>query len=130
MEADILADVQPTEEWRSVKKAIRQLFPGIALALENEKLKGSTQDMEVFKEKLEKQRIRDSTRAHIMDRLQGNKAVFFLNKQAAFQGKINITEENCILGPIQITLRSDDFDEDIQKLTATGKKELDHLEGR
>ena len=64
-----------------------------------------------IRDKLKKQRIRDSARKVLLRSMEPNTVSFFLNKQAAFMGRIHFVtdpEQEDYLGPITVTIEAEE----------------------
>ena len=81
--------------------------------------------LSLIRDKLRQQRIRDSARKILLKNMDENSVSFFLNKQAAFAGRIHFIkdpEQEDFLGPITITIISDNIQEIIDWLTLDNLK--------
>ncbi|OYT45503.1 hypothetical protein B6U90_03060 [Thermoplasmatales archaeon ex4484_6] len=94
--------VRMTEDPEKVKKAILLIFPEASL----EELEGSisftTDDPARFVELVTNQKIRDSSLLVLGGSMSDDSTSFFLNKQAAFMGKVNFTEGRSTLGDMHV----------------------------
>ncbi len=102
--------VYPTESEEKVKRALKNIFD-IELKMENDYIIGESEKIEnldILKEKLKNQAIRDSARSIFLKNLVEKKLKFNLNKQAAFVGVVNFLEESK-LGVIEVEIESDDI---------------------
>ncbi len=106
----IEAPLYPTEDEDRVRRAMLQLFPSTDLRKEKEGkediLVGSPPSLDLLKEKLAQQSIRDSARTHLESRANRT-LTFMLGKQAATVGKINFMDTIGPLGEIQVTVEGD-----------------------
>ncbi len=102
--------INPTEDEEKVRKAIENIFPDAELKREGRYLRGETDSPDVFREKLRAQRILDAARGMMVKGRKNGRTVIYLNKQAAYAGKINFTDENAILSPLVVEIESDDLD--------------------
>lgn len=81
--------------------------------------------LSLIRDKLRQQRIRDSARKILLKNMDENSVSFFLNKQAASAGRIHFVkdpEQEDFLGPITITIISDNIQEIIDWLTLDNLK--------
>lgn len=100
--------VYPTESEEKVKRALKNIFD-IEFKMENDYIIGESEKIEnldILKEKLKNQAIRDSARSIFLKNLVEKKLKFNLNKQAAFVGVVNFLEESK-LGVIEVEIESD-----------------------
>lgn len=121
MKLVVETEVKFTEDKEKVLRALKNIFPSINFLESGSTLKGESEDptsLERFKELLRKQAIRDASRVHLMSRIEGNVLRFMLNKQAAFCGKVNFTDGESPLGPIVVTIESENLVELIRSLTS------------
>jgi uncharacterized protein len=79
--------------------------------------------LERFRMILQRDRIRAAARSVLRRSVDGNRIVFFLNKQAAHAGHISFSapEGESPLGPIQVTVETENLEKLIDWLT--GKPE-------
>ncbi|KYK38835.1 MAG: hypothetical protein HXS46_03015 [Theionarchaea archaeon] len=111
--------VHHTESKRNIEKALKNLFPSIEFTLSGGYFIGTSTDihsLDHFKELLKIQRIRDTAHTLLERSLSGNNLVFSLNKQAAFMGKVNFSEE-CPLGPVTVSIKGEDLNSLISHLS-------------
>ena len=102
--------VHPTENEEKVKQAVKNILD-IELKRENDYLIGKStkiRSLDILKEKLKSQAIRDSTRGIFLKNVTGKKLKFRLNKQAAFVGVVNFLESSK-RGEIEVEIESDDI---------------------
>ncbi len=102
--------VHPTEDEGRVKKAIFNIFPSASLKRVDNYLRGDAGSPDTFREKLRTQRILDAARGMMVKGRKNGKTVIYLNKQAAYAGKINFTDENATLSPIVVEIESDNLE--------------------
>jgi hypothetical protein len=115
----ISVPVHPTESKEKVEKALKNVFPSVEFILSEEHYIGKSQDIQSldhFKALLTHQRIRDTANTMLRRSRRDGELVFYLNKQAAFMGKVNFSEE-CPLGPITVTVKGKDIDQVIDHLS-------------
>lgn len=122
----IEAVVHPTEDEEKVSEAIRNLFGDIDLKVTEQ---GSEhlvsfegEDLGVlsqFKRQLASEQIRDAARSLLLRNVEDNYIRFSLNKQAAHAGRISFySSGESALGPINVSVSTEDPDKIIQWLTA------------
>ena len=119
MHIKIKVPVYPTESKSKVEKALKNLFPTVEFQLSKGQYTGKSNDVQSlnhFRGLLEMQRIRDTANTLLKRSLYNNTLVFHLNKQAAFMGKINFSEE-CPLDPITVTINGKDLEALINDLS-------------
>ena len=130
MQVVITAPVFATELEERVRKAVSGLFPDAQIEARKDPgtrqgsdLRATSTDIETFATKLRDQKIRDTARGVLRDSVVGNDISFYLGKQAAFAGKVNLTEGDSLLCDIRGTIRCDDPGAVIDWLTS--KEEAD-----
>ena len=119
MKIEISAPVYHTESEEKVEKALKSLFPSVEFSLSKNSLKGTSADPESlthFKLLLQMQRIRDTANTLLRKSLKRDKLTFYLNKQAAYMGKVNFSEE-CPLGPITVSIKGKNLETLINDLS-------------
>ncbi len=103
--------LNPTEDVDKVIKSLSRMFDYEELEIGEDYIvvAGGKESLLKLKEALEERRIRNTAR-QILIRGAQDKVIFFkLNKQAAFVGTVNFTEENLSpLGEIQVKIETDD----------------------
>ncbi|MEM0359541.1 MAG: RNA-binding domain-containing protein [Candidatus Hadarchaeales archaeon] len=107
------AEVKPSEDPQKVEKAVKNLFPLLFLKRESGKVEGTSEDPEVLsrlRDLLRLQAIRDAARNQLLRGKGEGKLEFWLNKQAAFMGKVSFTEGEAPLGPIKVVVETRDPD--------------------
>ncbi len=91
-----------TEDPEKIRSSILNIFPSAEIELKDEDIRFTVEDNSNFLEILDDLQIRDTV-VSILDRsLDGDRTEFFLNKQAAFVGKVNFTDGNSTLGDIRV----------------------------
>jgi len=120
------AEVYPTEDPDKVFKAVKSIFPRLELQLRwldnSAVVEGSGEGLEVLedlKRMLRERRIRSAARSILKSSISGDLLVFYLNKQAAYVGKVSFTEPflESPLPPIKVEIKSDKPEEVISWLT-------------
>ena len=123
----ITCPIFPSEDPQRVAQAVTNIFPGIELNVEEERITAETSDLGHFALQIRRQRILDTTRSVLMKGRRGERSVFNMNKQAAYAGKISFVEERTILGTIKVTVEADDvtiFIEHLAPQTVDGEEVL------
>jgi uncharacterized protein len=123
--------VNPTEDRERVKEALTNLFTG-QVEFQGElddygsaKLAGEGRAaLDRFRMILQRDRIRAAGRAQLIRGSEGDRIVVFLNKQVAHAGHISFSapEGESPLGPIRLTIESDDVPSLIEWLTGLKEK--------
>jgi len=117
VEVRVEAEVNPTEDAEKVRVAIQKVFGSISLELVEEgeyrRLIGRAEGLEAlsrFYDLLRRERILDAARTVLLKGVQGNRIVFYLNKQVAYVGHISFSEPygESPLGPIHVEIECDD----------------------
>jgi len=120
-----LTRCHPTEDPQKIAKALSTIIDG---KVEQESFgednylfiqRTNYSALEKLYEQIRKQKILDVARKALRRGMIENSTVFFLNKQAAFAGKINFCDERgeSPLGPIRIEIEDDDLARLIDWLT-------------
>ncbi len=120
-EMEAKAIVNPTENLNKVIEALSNIFDYDDLFITKNQVTvtGSSSSLVFFKEFLEKQQIRDTTRQILLKVLNqdSDKIKLKISKQAAFVGKINIVEEDLSsLGEIEVIIHTENPEEFIEWL--------------
>ncbi|HDS59171.1 MAG TPA: coaE operon protein [Thermoplasmatales archaeon] len=117
MEVSISAPVSATEDPERVKSAICNLFPEAAVQAHPDRLEASAHSLDMFRELLKKQQIRDTARQVLRHARRDHHLAFALNKQAAYAGAVNFAVVGHPLGVIQVTVEAEDPEALIDWLT-------------
>jgi predicted RNA binding protein with dsRBD fold (UPF0201 family) len=104
MKAEGSVRIFPTEDPIRVRKSIDNIFPDSQINEEGDHFSFSTGDLSTFIQKLTEQRIRSSASMIIGRSVEESDSTFYLNKQAAFAGRINFTDGGSTLSHIRIRL--------------------------
>ena len=123
MKVIIRAPLFPTEDEKRVLKALANIFPEIKFRIEGEgkfrEIIGEcicSHCLEKLRNKLRTQRILDSARSYIFKGRESGFVKFYLNKQAAFVGKISFCAFEFGESPLgAITVIVELGDEDFEK---------------
>ncbi len=126
-EISLKASVHPTEVEARVRTALLNIFPDSILELEEAKngpaiLYGKASDLEPFQTRLRDQMIRPTARNILWHCISDMGMRFYLNKQAAYIGKVNFADGDSVLGDIEVNIKSSDPEALLDSLT-TGKRE-------
>lgn len=133
VEVFVEVDVNPTEDVDKVKVAVQKVLGNISLELIGEgdyrKLIGRASGQEAltyFYEKLRRERILDAARTVLLKGVQGNRIVFYLNKQVAYAGHISFSQPygESPLGPIRVEILCENPQDLINWLTPRTTKEV------
>jgi len=122
LSAEITAPVNPTESGSKVLKAVLNIFPKAYVRQGSDNVFASFDSAEGF-EKLRmlirSRRIRASARAVLSKGLRGNLLVFYINKQAAYVGRLSFYEpgEVVALDPITVKVYCSDAAQLVRWLT-------------
>jgi len=122
-EIGITVNIYPTEVDERIKKAILDIFPDADINVGESVLTAKAKDLETLAEKLRDQRIRATARSILRRCASQSEIRFYLNKQAAFMGKVNFTEGESVLGDIEVSIHTEEPDTLIDSLTLVEKKE-------
>lgn len=125
MKVRVKTTIHPSEDPQKVKKAVLNIFPSIELELEESKVSGKSNrldSLENLKNKLGLQAIRDSARRELRKRQKENSIRFFLNKQVAKVSKVNFSDGNTPLDPIEISIEAKDIEKILNYLAPTQKE--------
>jgi len=104
------AGVKPTEDEARVAKALTLLFPGAAVARQDDALVATPGDLARLRELIRSQRIPDTARGQMLAGLSndGLRARFTLGKQAAAVGRAHFGALRGPLGDIDVELAGDE----------------------
>lgn len=119
MKVEVKAEVYPSEDPEKVIEAIRNVFPSIEINFKGNCLVGKSKNLESLKNlknKLGLQAIRDTARRKLRKGKKGNSIRFSLNKQTATVGKVNFSDDETPLGPIEVKIEAKNADELIDYL--------------
>ncbi|MEM4189071.1 MAG: RNA-binding domain-containing protein [Candidatus Caldarchaeum sp.] len=118
----VTAAVNPTESMEKVVKAVLNIFPKASVEKEHERVTAivdSLEGLEKLRMIIRSRRIRNTARMLLSKNISGNTVTFYLNKQAAYVGRLSFFEagEVMALGPIEVRIESDKVEETIRWLT-------------
>jgi predicted RNA binding protein with dsRBD fold (UPF0201 family) len=106
-EATVATPLRPTENADRVRQAILNIFPEARLA-GDDGIAGDAGSLDHFGELLRRQRIRDSAHEVLTGAVRGDRMVFYLNKQAAYVGRVSFSA-HAPLGDVCVTVVSEDL---------------------
>ena len=112
---EIYSSVNPSEDPKKIKIAITNIFPHSTFKTENFSIIASSNELnslEKIYEIIHNKQSQKTYRRNLEKNLENDTTWFYLNKQAAFVGKIAICEESAEspLGPIKVILTSSNID--------------------
>jgi len=120
MNAKVTAEslVNPTEDSSKVERALHNLFPHAPVKSTNvaddviklEVAGDSLEFLSTLRSQIKQERIRSAARKILLNGIRGNQIRFYLNKQAAFVGRVSFCEPvgESPLGPISIRIEAAD----------------------
>jgi len=121
-------EVYPTEDLEKVKSAVEKIFSYISFQIKD----SYKSDVKILifeskdknsllkiKEILKQEQIRDAAKRYLLENVEENKVVFYLNKQVAYVGRISFCEPygESPLGPIKVEIECEDPKELINWIT-------------
>ncbi|HLC10893.1 MAG TPA: RNA-binding domain-containing protein [Candidatus Bathyarchaeia archaeon] len=113
-------EIRPTEDPEKVRKAVTNIFRGEVEVRQIDEwsgkiiLEGKDQpSLERFRMILQRDRIRAAARSILRRSVEGNRIVFYLNKQAAYAGHVSFSapEGESPLGPIHVIVETGNPDQ-------------------
>lgn len=116
---EMFASVNPSEDSQKIIKAISNIFPFSKIEFHNFSVNALSSDLRSFEkiyETIYSKHSQKTYRKYLEKNLENNSTWFYLNKQAAFVGKIAICEqaEESPLGPIKVIVSSPNIDKIIE----------------
>lgn len=119
---EVRASLNPTEDEVKVVKSILSIFKKVKISTMHNEIVGCSEDissLEKLKRIIRQRKIRSAARAVMMNGIKGNIVEFYLHKQAAYAGKVSFSsaEGESPLGPIKVTIRTDDPNKLVEWLT-------------
>ncbi|MGD2250841.1 MAG: RNA-binding domain-containing protein [Candidatus Methanofastidiosia archaeon] len=108
-----------TESESKVNKALKNIFPALEFTPSEKGFTATSDDLKSLahlKELLKSQKIRSTANYILKNSLLDNELVFYLNKQAAYMGKVNFSE-NCPLDPITVNITGNNLYDIIDSLS-------------
>lgn len=121
------AEVRPTEVVEKVKKAIENLYDGELAVVEGpngwKTVKGESHDirsLDKLRSLAKSLGIEPALKSYLLKNREGNRTRILLHKQAAYMGRISLIDDprESPMGPISISIASDDLDAVINYLTS------------
>lgn len=121
-------EVYPTEDLEKVKSAVEKIFSYISFQIKD----SCKSDVKILifeskdknsllkiKEILKQEQIRDAAKRYLLENVEENKVVFYLNKQVAYVGRVSFCEPygESPLGPIKVEIECEDPKELINWIT-------------
>lgn len=118
---EVSASVNPSEDPEKVKKAISNILSISNIKTGDFYIMAETNDfqlMEKIYESVHSSRAQKVLQRQLKKHMNNNSTWFFLNKQAAFVGKVVLceSEDESPLGPLKITLSSSNINKIIDNL--------------
>ena len=112
---DMFSSINLSEEPNKIKTALTNIFPNSIVKTENFSVHATSDDLnslEKIHEIIHSKQSQKTYRRNLEKNLENDSTWFYLNKQAAFVGKIAICEEaeESPLGPIKVILISPNID--------------------
>ena len=112
---DMFSSINLSEEPNKIKTALTNIFPNSIVKTENFSVHATSDDLnslEKIHEIIHSKHSQKTYRRNLEKNLENDSTWFYLNKQAAFVGKIAICEEaeESPLGPIKVVLSSPNID--------------------
>ena len=113
---EMFSSVNSSEDPNKIKTAIANIFPYSTINIENFSVTASSKELnslEKIHEIIQSKQSQKTYRRNLEKNLDNNTTWFYLNKQAAFVGKIAICEEagESPLGPIKVIISSSNIDQ-------------------
>jgi predicted RNA binding protein with dsRBD fold (UPF0201 family) len=114
----IVTEVRATEDPEKVKTAIMNIFPDVKFGdVEGGRMEAEAHDLSGFKEHIRKQRIRDTVRTSLRKNTGTDGITLTLSKQAAYAGRVSLSEGEGPLGDLEIMILSRDPESLIEEMT-------------
>ena len=113
---DMFGSINLSEEPKKIQTALTNIFPNSTVKTENFSVHATSNDLnslEKIYEIIHSKQSQKTYRRNLEKNLDNNTTWFYLNKQAAFVGKIAICEESdeSPLGPIKVIISSSNLEE-------------------
>ena len=119
----IFCEINPSEDLEKIKTSIFNLFPDLKIKIQENRLSGSSNDIELLSKVIKS--IKNRQTINVLSRIMKsnmaeNSTWFYLNKQAAFVDVVALCNEadESALGPIKIVLNSNNIEEIIENLAS------------
>jgi len=122
------AEVRPTEEVEKVKRAVGSFYKGEVVVEEVREgwfvvrgVSNNIEDLKPLRDKARAEGVEPALRGYLLKNMKGDTTSLLLHKQAAYAGRISLidTPKESPLGPITISIESDDLYEAINYLTGS-----------
>ena len=119
----VFCEINPSEDLEKIKTSIFNLFPDLKIKIQENRLSGSSNNIELLSKVIKSIKNRQTTNvlSRIMkSNMAENSTWFYLNKQAAFVDVVALCNEadESALGPIKIVLNSNNIEEIIENLAS------------
>ena len=129
-EIEVRCAISPSEDPRKIGRAISNVFPGPQVEVGDSAAVARSPSLAPLERIFEVVHSRHSQRAYRRNLLQnsaGTSSWFYLNRQAAFAGRVAICEraEESPLGPIRVTISSPHLGRIIDWLAPGGSRKFD-----
>ncbi|MBT8251906.1 MAG: hypothetical protein HKM23_01010 [Nitrosopumilus sp.] len=116
---EMFCSVNPSEDSQKIINTISNIFPLSNIEFQNFSVVASSRDLRSFEkiyEAIHNKRSQKTYRKYLEKNYENSSTWFYLNKQAAYVGKIAICEqdEESPLGPIKVVISSPDLDRIIE----------------
>ena len=120
---EMFSSVNPSEDTDKIQTAISNIFPQSTIKIENFSIVAESttlESLEKIYEIIHSNKSQNTYRRALEKNLENQSTWFYLNKQAAFAGKIVICEESneSPLGPIKVVFTSSNIDRIIDWIIA------------
>ena len=117
----VFCEINPSEDLEKIKTSIFNLFPDLKIKIQENRLSGSSNDIELLSKVIKS--IKNRQTINVLSRIMKsnmaeNSTWFYLNKQAAFVDVVALCNEadESALGPIKIVLNSNNIEEIIENM--------------
>ena len=112
---EMFSSINSSEDPEKIKTAILNILPHSDIKINNFSINALSEDLHSFEkiyETIHAKQSEGTYRRNLEKHLDNNSTWFYLNKQAAFVGKVAICEESeeSPLGPIKVVLTSPNID--------------------
>jgi len=118
----IFCSINPSEDPDKVKTAVNNIFPDVELETSDTEISGKTNNFSVLSQiskSIHEKNVKNTYQRILKKNNDGESTWFYLNKQAAFVNTVALCSEanESSLGPIKITLRSNNIEQVIDSVT-------------
>lgn len=109
---EIVAPIACTESPEKIETAVARIFPGVRLEINGDTARGEVESLSVLehvRQQIRSRRIRASARALLMKGVSQRFLRFYVDKQAAYMGKLSLwdPEEERSPNPIMVKVMVD-----------------------